>query len=69
MKLAFIVGFLLTFGANASAAQIRTADPAQRGIALTEFPRIVRLADNVYGYEEIRQPGFTTAGDTPNMSM
>jgi glyoxylase-like metal-dependent hydrolase (beta-lactamase superfamily II) len=41
-------------------AQVRTADPAARGVALTEFPRIVRLADRVYGYEEIRQPGFTT---------
>src|SRR6185503_5966783 len=25
-----------------------------------DFPRIVPLAPNVYGYEEIRQPGFTT---------
>jgi len=41
-------------------AQVRTADPAKRGIPLTEFPRVVKLADNVYGYEEIRQPGFTT---------
>jgi glyoxylase-like metal-dependent hydrolase (beta-lactamase superfamily II) len=41
-------------------AQVRTADPAQRGIALGAFPRIVKLADRVYGYEEIRQPGFTT---------
>jgi len=44
----------------AMSAQVRTADPAQRGVALSEFPRIIRLADNVYGYEEIRQPGFTT---------
>lgn len=44
----------------ATSAQVRTADPAQRGIALSEFPRIIRLADGVYGYEEIRQPGFTT---------
>ena len=43
-----------------ASAQVRTADPAKRGIALTEFPRIIKLADNVYGYEEIRQPGFTT---------
>jgi hypothetical protein len=42
------------------AAQTRTADPAKRGVALTEFPRMVKLADNVYGYEEIRAPGFTT---------
>jgi cyclase len=41
-------------------AQIRTADPAKRGVALTEFPRMVKLADGVYGYEDIRAPGFTT---------
>jgi glyoxylase-like metal-dependent hydrolase (beta-lactamase superfamily II) len=41
-------------------AQTRTADPIKRGLQLTDFPRFVKLADNVYGYEEIRQPGFTT---------
>jgi cyclase len=41
-------------------SQVRTADPAARGVALTAFPRIVPLADGVYGYEEIRAPGFTT---------
>jgi cyclase len=41
-------------------AQVRTADPIKRGLQLTDFPRFVKLADNVYGYEEIRQPGFTT---------
>lgn len=39
---------------------VRTADPAVRGVALSEFPRFVKLSDKVYGYEEIRQPGFTT---------
>ena len=43
-----------------SAAQVRTAYPENRGVSLSEFPRVVKLADNVYGYEEIRQPGFTT---------
>jgi cyclase len=43
-----------------SVAQPRTADPVKRGLQLTDFPRFVKLADNVYGYEEIRQPGFTT---------
>jgi glyoxylase-like metal-dependent hydrolase (beta-lactamase superfamily II) len=42
------------------AAQPRTAFPDKRGVTLSEFPRFVKLADNVYGYEEIRQPGFTT---------
>lgn len=39
---------------------VRTADPAKRGVPLSAFPRFVKLTDNVYGYEEIRQPGFTT---------
>jgi cyclase len=42
------------------AAQTRTADPVKRGHQLSEFPRVVRLAPDVYGYEEIRAPGFTT---------
>ena len=43
-----------------SVAQVRTAYPEKRGFKLSEFPRVVKLADNVYGYEDIRQPGFTT---------
>lgn len=42
------------------AAQPRTAFPEKRGLKLTDFPRVVKLADNVYGYEEIRNPGMTT---------
>lgn len=41
-------------------AQVRTASPEKRGLKLTEFPRLVKLANNVWGYEEIRSPGFTT---------
>ena len=52
--------FALRATAAKSLAQVRTADPEKRGLKLSEFPRVVRLADNVYGYEEIRQPGFTT---------
>lgn len=57
MKLTAVALLLAVQGV---AAQVRTADPTVRGIPLAEFPRIVKLADNVYGYEEIRQPGFTT---------
>jgi glyoxylase-like metal-dependent hydrolase (beta-lactamase superfamily II) len=39
---------------------VRTAYPEKRGFKLSEFPRTIKLAENVYGYEEIRQPGFTT---------
>lgn len=44
----------------AAEAQVRTADPLQRGLHLSDFPRVVKLADRVYGYEAIRNPGFTT---------
>jgi hypothetical protein len=33
---------------------VRTAFPEARGVPLTAFPRFVKLADRVYGYEEIR---------------
>ena len=56
--LALAVGCAIV--ADAAGAQPRTADPLKRGFQLTDFPRIVKLAENVYGYEEIRQPGFTT---------
>jgi cyclase len=41
-------------------AQVRTAYPEKRGLKLTDFPRTIKLAENVYGYEDIRNPGFTT---------
>jgi glyoxylase-like metal-dependent hydrolase (beta-lactamase superfamily II) len=44
----------------AQGEQVRTAYPEKRGLKLTGFPRVIKLADNVYGYEEIRNPGFTT---------
>ncbi len=56
----FAVAALVALGLTVSSAQVRTADPEKRGFKLTDFPRTVKLADNVYGYEDIRQPGFTT---------
>jgi len=46
--------------ASVSAAQPRTAFPEKRGLQLSQFPRVIKLAENVYGYEEIRNPGMTT---------
>jgi glyoxylase-like metal-dependent hydrolase (beta-lactamase superfamily II) len=51
---------LVLLAAVPSSAQVRTAYPDKRGVKLTDFPRTIKLADNVYGYEDIRQPGFTT---------
>jgi cyclase len=53
-----MLAFLLI--AVTASAQVRTAFPDKRGLKLTDFPRTIKLAENVYGYEDIRQPGFTT---------
>ena len=54
-----LIGFALTLTltlAAAAAAQtppvVRTADPVKRGLRLTDFPRTIRIADNVYTYED-----------------
>ena len=57
---AALLAVAFAFTATPAHAQTRTADPLRRGLQLADFPRVVKLAENVYGYEEIRQPGFTT---------
>jgi len=42
---------------------VRTANPAARGLTDADFPRVKRLADGVYSYEQLRSAGderFTT---------
>jgi glyoxylase-like metal-dependent hydrolase (beta-lactamase superfamily II) len=42
---------------------VRTADPARRGLAESDFPRVQKLAEGVYSYEALRSSGserFTT---------
>jgi cyclase len=41
-------------------AQVRTAFPAERGLSIADFPRLVPLGGGVYAYEALRAPGFTT---------
>jgi glyoxylase-like metal-dependent hydrolase (beta-lactamase superfamily II) len=38
---------------GAAQAQVRTADATVRGMRDSDFPRIVKLAENVYGYEDL----------------
>ena len=55
------VAALLAAAPSRLPAQLpRTADPIQRGLKLSDFPRLVKLAEHVYAYEAIRAPGFTT---------
>src|SRR5437763_16781103 len=53
IQLALIVA--VTVWATGTAAQtvVRTGDITVRGLKSTDFPRITRLAENVYGYEQI----------------
>ena len=41
---------------------VRTADPIKRGLKLTDFPRTIKVADNVYTYEDFHagDEKFTT---------
>jgi cyclase len=59
LRVLLAISLVLMYPARAD-AQVRTADPIARGLQLSAFPRLIKLADNVYGYEEIRSPGFTT---------
>lgn len=55
-KLWFLIPCLL------SAQVVRTADPVKRGFELTDFPRTVKVAENVYTYEDFHSGAekFTT---------
>ncbi len=57
---------VLLSAAHASAQVVRSSDATVRGLTLADFPRVHKLADNVYGYEDLMGPdvtgntGFTT---------
>lgn len=44
--------FCLSLFPALAAAQPRTADPVKRGFKESDFPRVVKIAENVYGYED-----------------
>jgi glyoxylase-like metal-dependent hydrolase (beta-lactamase superfamily II) len=48
--------------AVSASAQPRTAYPEKRGFKITDFPRLVKIADNVYGWEDFHpsNSGMTT---------
>src|SRR6266852_1094979 len=61
----FLVTALLAGVAATATAQplgVRTADPAKRGLKVSDFPRTIRVADNVYTYEDFHAGAekFTT---------
>ena len=47
-----LLSVVLAHTALAQPSVVRTADPAKRGLKESEFPRTIRVADNVYTYED-----------------
>ena len=53
----------LVLAATQAQTVVRTGDPYKRGLKDTDFPRVQRLAEGVYSYEQLRSAGaekFTT---------
>jgi cyclase len=49
----FTAAILALFASSAVAQPVvRTADPAKRGLKESDFPRTIKVADNVYTYED-----------------
>ena len=46
------LAILLVLLPTLAAAQPRTADPVKRGFKESDFPRVIKIAENVYGYED-----------------
>jgi glyoxylase-like metal-dependent hydrolase (beta-lactamase superfamily II) len=58
-----VVALALSVSTALSAQIVRTGDPTKRGLTEADFPRVQRLADGVYSYEQLRSAGaerFTT---------
>lgn len=51
---------LLAFTADRLIAQPRTADIEKRGLKASDFPRLAKVTDNIYTFEGIHPPNFTT---------
>src|SRR6476659_9284454 len=53
---------LLAAAAVLAQTVVRTADPIKRGLKETDFPRTIKVADNVYTYEDFHagDEKFTT---------
>ena len=59
-RVTLLTGLAAILMTAAAAAQPRTAFPDKRGFQKTDFPRIVKIAENVYGYEDFHNAGMMT---------
>jgi cyclase len=52
------VALVASVAASTSAQNVvRTGDPYKRGLKDADFPRTIKIADNVYAYEDLRSAG------------
>lgn len=51
---------VIALASGPAGAQPRTADIEKRGLKMADFPRLGKLADDVYTFEGIHPPNFTT---------
>ena len=54
---ALLIGYVVQ---PAGQAPVKTAEIAKRGLTAASFPRLTRLADNVYAYEDVHVQGLIT---------
>jgi glyoxylase-like metal-dependent hydrolase (beta-lactamase superfamily II) len=57
---ALAVAMILVAASLPADAQPRTAFPEKRGFQTSDFPRVVKIAENVYGYEDFHPSGMVT---------
>jgi len=62
MRLVLALMALFWTAAPQSGTVVRTADPVKRGLKASDFPRTIKVADNVYTYEDFHAGAekFTT---------
>lgn len=53
LLLVIVIGLTILFAAGSAPAQVRTADATVRGMRDGDFPRLIKLSDNVYAYEDL----------------
>jgi hypothetical protein len=58
------LGVALAAAMGYSQGVVRTADPVKRGLTASDFPRTIKVAANVYAYEDIREIGGETFATT-----
>jgi glyoxylase-like metal-dependent hydrolase (beta-lactamase superfamily II) len=61
LRVVCVLGAVCALVVSVVASQVpRTAFPEKRGFQKSDFPRLVKIADNVYGYEDFHNAGMMT---------